>query len=61
MPRGVPRNGGAEASAADRIKAAESAIRKLQLAKRKLDLDIQKLQLDIDAAKEEEPAPAAGK
>ena len=40
MPRGVPRTGEL-ATAQDRIKAAEAAIRKLQFDKRKIDLEIQ--------------------
>ena len=52
IPRGVPRNGEI-ATAQDRIKVAEAAIRKLQFDKRKIDLEIQKHELDIEAAKAE--------
>lgn len=52
MPRGVPRTGEI-ATAQDRIKEAEAAIRKLQFDKRKIDLEIQKHELDIEAAKAE--------
>ncbi len=52
MPRGAPRT--VESTPAqDRIRAAETAIRKLQFEKRKIDLEIQKHELDIEAAKEE--------
>ena len=52
MPRGVPRTGEI-ATAQDRIKEAEAAIRKLQFDKRKIDLEIQKHELNIEAAKAE--------
>lgn len=58
MPRGVPRTGEV-ATAQDRIKEAEAAIRKLQFDKRKIDLEIQKHELDIEAAKAELQAESA--